>query len=261
MKPRQIPLDGAFNFRDAGGLEIRDGRSMRSGVLYRSDELSRLSDRDLERLGHLGLRSVCDVRTPNERKSKPDRLPPDHGLHTVNIPIYPNGREVNRWQFFWWLTTNSRELDFEAQIREGYRYFAFECGEQIRRILTLISDERHLPAVIHCTAGKDRTGYIVALIQLLAGVPRGTVVEDYLETNRLIAPHVGRYLRFLRWMSLFTISSERLQPVLEVRREYLDEILDEVLARHGSVEAYLVDACGLERPELESLKRLLVKAA
>ena len=260
MKQRHIPLDGAFNFRDAGGLACREGRSMRSGLIYRSDELSRLSDRDLERLERLGIRSVCDVRTPNERKSKPDRLPPSPGLRAVHIPICPNGRELNRWQFFWWLTSNSRELDFEAQIREGYRFFAFECGEQIRRILTLISNERHLPAVIHCTAGKDRTGYLVAVIQLLAGVPRDAVMEDYLVTHRLIAPHTGRYLRFLRWMSLFTISPERLQPILEVRREYLSEILDEVLARHDSIEAYLVETCGLERSELESLKCLLVEA-
>lgn len=256
---RHLPLDGAFNFRDVGGLATCDGRAMRPGILFRSDELSRLSARDLGRLGNLGLRSVCDLRTPNERKSKPDRLPARPGVRVVNIPIYPTGRDIGRWQFFWWLTVNSGTLDFEAQIRDAYRHFAFECTEQVGQIVSLISDQEALPAVIHCTAGKDRTGYVVALIQLLAGVPREAVVEDYLATNPLIRPHAGRYLRFLRWMSLFRISPERLQPVLEVRREYLDEILDEVLARHGTVGEYLAEACGVHPRVLAGLQRLLIE--
>ncbi len=257
MTDRHLPLDGAFGFRDIGGLETSDGRSTRTGVLFRSGELSRLSVRDTERLKGLGIKTVCDLRTPNERKSKHDRLPA--GVRLVQTPFYPNGGDVNRWQFFWLLSTKSRTLDFEAQIRQAYRRFAFESTAQIRRILTSVSEERELPAVLHCTAGKDRTGYVVALIQLLAGVPRDAVVADYLETNRWFAPHAGRYRKFLRWMSLFTISPERFQPLLEVRREYLEETLDEVLARHGSIEDYLTDGCGVDRSTMERLKRLLIE--
>ncbi len=83
---RHVPLDGSFNFRDAGGLETRDGRRMKPGILYRSDELSRLSDGDLERLGGLGLRSICDLRAPGERRRRPDRLPPG-GVRPVHVPF------------------------------------------------------------------------------------------------------------------------------------------------------------------------------
>ena len=114
-----------------------------------------------------------------------------------------------------------------------------------------------MPAIIHCTAGKGRTGYVVALIQLLAGVSRETVVADYLATNRWFAPHAGRYRTFLRWMSLFMVSAERFQPLLEVRREYLEVVLDEVLERHGAIEAYLAEVCGFGRSEQRRLRRLL----
>ncbi len=259
MGKRHVPLDGAFNFRDAGGLDTGDGRTMKAGILFRSDELSRLSEADLERLEQLGLRSICDLRAPNERESKPDRLPPDAGIRLVHVPISPQGKDLTRWQFFWLLAVNSRELDFESQLRKVYRHLAFACTAQIGEIVALISDPANLPAVIHCSAGKDRTGYVAALIQLLAGVPRETVIDDYLVTNRLIGSQAERYMRFLRWMSLFRISRQRLQPLLEVRREYLEEILDELLDRHGSIGGYLSEACGAHPDDLKSLERLLVE--
>ncbi len=255
---RHVPLDGSFNFRDAGGLETRDGRRMKPGILYRSDELSRLSDGDLERLGGLGLRSICDLRAPGERRRRPDRLPPG-GVRPVHVPFQPPDGDLSRWQFFWLLTMRSRDLDFAAQLHRVYRHVAFACTAQVREIVTWVSAQENLPAVIHCTAGKDRTGYVVALIQLLAGVPREAVVEDYLVTNRLIGSQAKKYLKFLRWMSLFRISPERFQPLLEVRRPYLERVLDEALERHGSVDGYLTGACGVDPRDLARLKQLLVE--
>ncbi len=259
MAKRHVPLDGAFNFRDFGGLETRGGRPMKAGLLFRSDELSRLSEQDLERLGRLGLKSVCDLRTPNERQSKPDRLPPGAEIRSVHVPIYPPGGALNRWQFFWLLAVRSGGVDFEAQLRQVYWHVAFDCCAEIREVVALISDPANLPAVIHCTAGKDRTGFVAALIQLLAGVPRETVIEDYLVTNRLIGAQAKKYMRFLRWMSLFRVSKQRLQPLLEVRREYLDEVLDEVLEQYGSVGGYLTEACGVDAGDLTRLERSVVE--
>ncbi len=255
---RHLPLEGAFNFRDAGGLETTGGRTLKTGLLFRSDELSRLTEVDLERVEQLGLKSICDLRTPHQRRSKPDRLPPGGDVRLVHVPIPPPAGDMNRWQFFWMLTSNARDLDCEAQIRQIYRHVAFACTARIREVFELISDPEQLPTLIHCTAGKDRTGYLAALVQLLAGVPREAVIDDYLVTNRLIGAQAERYIRILRWFSLFRISRQRLQPLIEVRREYLEEVLDEVLERYGSIGAYLTEACGVDAGDLKRLERSLV---
>ncbi len=254
---RHVSLDGAFNFRDVGGLETRDGHAMRSGILFRSDALSRLSEEDLERLRGLELKTIFDLRGSNERASKPDRIPHGSTIRVVHVPILHPDQDLTRWQFFWWLTTNSKKLDFRRFTTDLYRYIAFECTAQIHEIVTMIADEKNLPAVIHCTVGKDRTGYLAALVQLLAGVPREAVVDDYLATNRLIGPRTARLVRFLRWMSLFRISEKRLESAMETRREDLDGILDEVLGRYGTVARYLSEACGIGRLPLSNLERWL----
>lgn len=252
---RHIPLDGAFNFRDVGGLETRDGRTVRSGNFFRSDELSQLTDKDLQRLQRLNLASICDLRGANERRAKPDRIPP--GTRAVHLPLDHGGRDFTRWQFFWWLTSNSSKLDFRKFTVDLYRHLAFDCAEQIRAIVHWIAEEENLPVVVHCTVGKDRTGYVAALIQLLAGVPREAVMDDYLATNRFIAPRAVQIVRFLRWMSLFRISKERLDSATVARREDLEGILDEVLERYGTAEGYLVEACGVGREQVRRLERLL----
>ncbi len=252
---RHIPFDGVCNFREVGGLATRDGGVMRAGILYRSDELSQLTGEDLSRLRRLHLKTICDLRAPNERRAKPDRIPP--GVRLVHVPIDHRGKDFTRWQFFWWLTTNSKKLDFRRFSTDLYRYLAFECGAQIREVVTLVADERNLPAVFHCTVGRDRTGYLAALFQLLAGVPRAAVIDDYLATNDLIGPRAEQIVRFLRWMSLFRISRRRLESAMVAHGEDLEGILDVVLERHGSIEGYLRDACGLDRQRLASLRRLL----
>ncbi len=254
---RHIPFDGAFNFRDVGGLATRDGRTMRSGVLFRADDLSRLSEADLEELRRLKLQSIFDLRAPNERESKPDRIPRGSKIRVVHVPILQPGQDFTRWQFFWWLATSSKELDFRKLTADLLRHIAFECTAQVHEIVTTIADERNLPAVIHCTVGKDRTGYLAALVQLLAGVPREAVVDDYLATNRFIGPRAAQLIRLLRWMSLFRISRKRLESAMEAHREGLDGVLDEVLGRYGTVERYLREACGVDRASLSNLERWL----
>jgi protein-tyrosine phosphatase len=122
----------------------------------------------------------------------------------------------------------------------------------------LICAPENQPVLIHCTAGKDRTGVIAALIQLLVGVTSQVVMEDYLLSNLLAAARMKSLLRFLRWVSLFQVTPERLQPVLEVRPEFLETILGEIQTTYAGVEGYLTQACGVNIGCLNQLKGLLL---
>ncbi|MGO0060424.1 tyrosine-protein phosphatase [Brevibacillus fluminis] len=262
MTNRQIEASHAFtglsNFRDVGGRKTEEGRYVKQGVLYRSEDLSRLTEADVETMRGLGIRMVIDVRTAGERKSKPGKLATEQGITTVNLPFTDRSQELSRLQFFSMLTLRARELDFEKIMKDMYDKMAFDSQRQIQGVIALLAQQTNLPALIHCTGGKDRTGFLCAVIQLLLGVPYAQVLDDYLLSNDRIAHRMKRMERFIRMASLFQLSPERIKPLLEVRRDYLDDVIQAVLARHGTMEAYLTRDCQIDPKDLQQVKQLLL---
>lgn len=255
---RFLQFDGVFNFRDIGGLKTKDGNFVKTGLLFRSGELSQLTEKGLNSLKQLNIKTVIDLRTPNECKSKPDRIPAAADINIVNVPFCYNKKDLNNQEFFALLLRKSKDLDFEALIKNIYYDIVFECTSQIKDTISLISDKNNLPALIHCTGGKDRTGTISAIIQLLAGVPEETVMEDYLASNGFIEQRMKRTLKFIRWMSLFRISPERIKPMLIVRRDYLEDILIEIMNRYNTIEDYLDRLCFVQEESITKLKQILL---
>ncbi|PLS18014.1 protein-tyrosine-phosphatase [Bacillus sp. M6-12] len=256
---QEYEFDGLYNFRDIGGFTTESGLKMKKGVLFRSDELSRLSKADLQRFSELGIKLICDLRTSQEQKSKPSRIGLYQNVLVKNISIHDKSQEFTRFEFFKFLVGRSGNIDFEQIMRAIYANMANNCSQQIQEIIMLLSDEENLPALIHCTGGKDRTGFIAALIQLLAGVPYQTVLDEYLFSNELIGPRMRKVERFVRWVSLFQISPDRLKPILEVRHEYLDDIFMDILKSHGSIETYLCQFCNISEEMLASFRNLLLE--
>lgn len=256
---RYIRLDNAYNFREIGGLTSLSGKKFRKGILFRSDELSKLSFNDRKIFEGLGIKSIIDLRGVKEREKKKDRLPANLKIDIRNIPIDHKNQDLKQIQFFLFLIQKSKDFDFEKYIKEHYFGTAFECTSQIKEILTYLSDERNLPSLIHCTVGKDRTGFLSAILQLLAGIDRQTVTEEYMATNKYIGPRVKQIVRMIRILSLFRASIEQIQPLLEVRPDYLNNVLDELFRRYGSVENYLVEGCGMEIDIVHKLKNLITE--
>lgn len=255
---RHIKFDGVTNFREVGGLPTEHGRIMKTGLLFRSDELSKLSDDDLVRFDFLDIKTICDLRTENERKAHLDRLPVKCNIKVINIPLSDQNREVNHLQFFFHLAFSKNKIDFEKFIKDHYHKNAFERTAQINKVLTLLSNPKNYPALVHCTVGKDRTGLISALIQLLCGVSRKNVLRDYLLTNQYTEKRIKHLTTFIRRMSLYRISREQLQPLLEARIEYLDDILNLILAKYGNIENYLIKGCGLTDDVLKNIRLIFI---
>ena len=182
---RQVPLEGAVNFRDLGGYRSSDGRRVRWGQVFRSDSLARLTERDRIRVEHLGLKLIIDFRTPNEVKKSPDRLPQSSTMRCLNLPIthgefdFVSAVERIKKGDDSWLTEDFMLSGYIHNLDE----FAHTWGEVIRRLI----EPENRPLLFHCTGGKDRAGTCAALILLALGVPEETVIDDHQLSNILIA--------------------------------------------------------------------------
>ncbi|MBN6889430.1 protein-tyrosine phosphatase [Cytobacillus horneckiae] len=252
-------FDGIYNFRDIGGLVTENGQRMKSGVLFRSDELSRLSARDIEIFGELNIHLICDLRTASEQKSKPSKMQAENGVQLVNVSINDKSWEITHLDLFKFLFRQSNDIDFEAIMLDMYRYMAFGCQKEIKTIFNLITEQDNLPALVHCTGGKDRTGFISSLIQSAVGVPYETVSAQYLHSNELIGPRMTKIETALRWMSLFRLKPEQIKPVLEVRQAYLNKAYDAIFEKYRSMDDYLREECRIEDETLQKLRDIMLE--
>jgi len=256
---RIIKLKNIYNFRDVGGLETEHQLSIRQGLLFRSDELSRLTKSGLAIIKQMGIRSIIDLRTPEEILENPDKIPLKAQIKSYGVPIFHHDSELARAEFIKNLIFNIKKIDLEKLIRKHYFTTAFERRQEIGTIIHLLANRENLPALIHCTAGKDRTGYVSAILQLLLGVSYQKVMEDYLLTNTLIKKRVAGIIRLLRWVSLFRLSEDRIRPLLEARKDYLADVIDLIGERFGSIENYLISYCEVSNADIQQIKEIYLE--
>lgn len=251
--PNRVALSGAANFRDVGGYATADGRRVKRGVLYRSDDLPDLGARDLEVVRELELKRIYDLRYDTEKTAYPSRLPSGNSIEVVEIPLYypPLDRAESKRKI---LDAEVEDGHFHQLMIEGNRALALDYPGQWSEFLHGLAQPDSLPALVHCTDGKDRTGLAVAFVLRTVGVPRETVIEDYLLSNRFLANKIYWYSFLGSMGSLFRVPPSEIRPLLEVRREYLEAAFAAIDERHGSFEAYLHEGLGLDDDTIARLR-------
>jgi protein-tyrosine phosphatase len=248
--PRIVPLEGSTNFRDLGGYRTEDGQRVRWGQVYRSARLSELTDRDVARVEALGIHTVVDFRQSVDVGEHPDRLP--EGVDYRPLPVFEYVPMSHRRVLF----NRHRLLDSFAGVYVNHivERGAPTFGDLIR----LLADESHLPLLFHCTAGKDRTGVAAALVLRALGVPRETVVEDYLLTNRSAQIFIDELNEQIRAYNTRLLTAEQLYPLMAASPRLIGAALDHVDARYGGVEPYLRQRAGLSDDTLARLREVLL---
>jgi len=258
VRRRHIVLDGAHNFRDLGGYATEDGHTVRWGLFYRSDDLSELSDADLARLRGLGIKLVCDFRSPAEKASEPDRLPSENPPAMLELPILDESFSPAALREK--ITSGDLgDTDLRQMMIEANRLFATRYAPRYAAMFERLLQPGQLPALVHCTAGKDRTGFAAAVVLRTLGVPEETVYEDFLLTNHYTAAQIERPLWIIRLVSLFRTDPEQVRPVLGVERAYLEAAFSEIQRQYGGFDAYRREALGLDDAETAAFRQLALE--
>lgn len=256
MHERTIALDGAVNLRDFGGYRTTDGRMVRRRRLFRSGTLAHLRAHSRGDFEALGIRLICDLRGADEKREEPTPFPPD-APRRLEIPIDPGSGIAMREALATRALALEDRIDFMVAInRELARDHADDYARMFEALLEL--DEGAF--LVHCSAGKDRTGFACALILHAVGVPEDTVLEDYLLTNEAL--DYERYVlpRVMARLDPHAVPDrEAIMALAGVRPEYLHAAYQAIEAEFETVEHYIERAVGLDTAAREELRRRLVQ--
>ena len=235
---RHLNLEGASNFRDLGGYRTSDGRMVRWRQIFRSNHLGHLTAADTDIVRAVGLRSAFDLRGREERTAAAC------GLEEITVhplPIEPTVVAALRAR----LAAGSLSSNDAREImRESYRSYVRHNTHSFRALFAHLLQD-HAPLVIHCTAGKDRTGFACALVLHALGVPDDVIAEDYLLTNRLYRRDAA---------SGTDLPEDVREAIGSVEASYLAAAFEAIHADYGGLDFYLKDGLGLGESERANLK-------
>ncbi|WP_039801502.1 tyrosine-protein phosphatase [Nocardia araoensis] len=259
---RSMQLSAAPNARDIGDYPTQGNGKLRTGVVFRTDALDKLTAADQQKLITSGITAVIDFRSPNESGANPDKVP--SSIPTLARPVYDPGND------FYLMVGRAIQGGPAVQqqmlgdgkavgiMRDYYRWLVTDATAR-SQFGTAVRDIANAngPVLFHCTAGKDRTGWMTAVLMTALGVPKGQVYKDYLESNDNLAAGNKTTMDGLVAKGLVT-DPALFDPILGVRAEYLDAAFDQATASFGSFDRFVTDGLGVDGATLDALRTKLL---
>jgi protein tyrosine/serine phosphatase len=248
VRPRRITLERAFNFRDLGGYSARDATTVRWGLIYRADGIHRIEGGDLARVAGLGIRTVVDLRTRGELA--------DHGrVETESFAA--SYRHLPLLEHVWERALPAAELDAVDFLAGRYLDMLDQGAHSIVTALTIMADAKRLPLVFHCSAGKDRTGVLAAILLSVLGVSDDDIADDY-ALSRPAMRELAEWVRTERPESYETMAAQP-PAFLDAPPRAMREFLTRARADHGSLTDY-VRGAGLTATDVNALRSALLSS-
>jgi protein-tyrosine phosphatase len=252
---RRLALEGAYNFRDLGGMETADGKWIRWGQVFRSDQLAKLTSADYKRLNAIGISLVCDLRSEVERKSDPDKWQNGSPVFLLASIGESDKQEENIHPLAAFEDVSRSIEERKALFEQSYVDVTLNSAERFGAVIrTIASWDR--PSVLHCAAGRDRTGMTAALLLRTLGVPHEAIVSDFLLSTRYLdeapaepTPASEAEARQLR----------ELLEVLQLQPRYIEAMFKTIDERFGSFDKYRREAMHVSDTDVARLKARLLE--
>ncbi len=251
---RMLPHKSVANLRDVGGYPAMDGKTVRWNRVYRGASLVALTDEDAVGLTERGLKIVCDLRMATEIADAPDKLP-HANVRYVKLPFTQNSDRL----------TQLRILLFQRQrladtLRETYTQVMIDKNPAvIGDFLRLVAEADNLPLLVHCSAGKDRTGVVIAVLLRLLGVPEQIVLEDYSLSNLYFQYFLDISAKIIKQLGVFRVSEAEARPLFLADPKTLKITLDYIESRYGSLEQYVITQAGLTPQQVAQIRANLLE--
>ncbi|MDF2433363.1 MAG: protein-tyrosine phosphatase [Mucilaginibacter sp.] len=244
---RHIVLQGAANFRDLGGYTTTDGHHVKWGKIYRSADISKLTEADLDLLKKLNINYDVDLRGHQESAQASDKLNPG-----TDYILCPAGSDSLSTMMKGMILAKGVAGGDSVIINDFYSKTTY-LGDRYRPFFgKLLSLPDNQSLVFHCTAGKDRTGIGAALLLYILGVPYKTIVEDYTATNYYRKDENKKAIDGM--VKYMHIDKDVAGEMMLAKKEYLDAAFAAIIKRYGSVDAFLRTQIGLDDRKIQHLK-------
>ena len=251
LDKRIIQLENTINMRDIGGYTGLDGRKTKWGKVIRSEELNVITDNDVTYLESIGLKHIFDFRDEKKAIRTPDRVPNGTEYHNMpaltGLPIAPPSAEA------------MQNLNVPDPIGEFFKavygYQVKERAQTFADVLKILAKDE-TPILFHCSNGKDRTGFMAALILLICGVPEETILSDYTLTNLTFDTACRRFTPHM--VEEFGCDPDRIRDFFGVRPEWLKIQLDYIKNNYANVDAYFLDKTDLTQEDLDAVRAVML---
>lgn len=233
-----IKLKSGKNFRDIGGVKLKDGSTLPTGKYIRGKTLFSLKQKDIDTLvKEYGLKTIIDLRTQQEREEKPN--PPIEGVTYINMPIFKESTAGITREYG---TRRLAAIRSMTSMPDLYRSMTEEewldnLVAVVKKILAMSDDE--LPVLFHCSVGKDRTGIIAALLLFYFGASEEDIIEDYLytnKTNRVVRTFCSPVV-FARLHSIKMVKKALGSLRADIR--YYNAFFDQIKAKYGNIDNFI----------------------
>ena len=251
---RLLPMDGAFNTRELGGYKTTDGKSVKWGMLFRSDKLSDISENDQLYLQSLGIKRIVDFRSKGEKTEDPNIIP--EGINYIETPINVDGAMRSKIEAVLKGETNKEVKSF---LVDANKEFVTNYTSVYEDFLRGLIDEDG-PTLFHCTAGKDRAGFAAAITLIALGVSKEDVIEDYMKTNIFTKDKIDEMIDKIKLMSLYQADAEILRPLIGVERIYIETAFKTAEEKYGSLENFIREGLNISDEEIQILRNKFVES-
>ncbi|PKF74346.1 tyrosine-protein phosphatase [Chryseobacterium sp. PMSZPI] len=241
---RSINIKKVYNFRAVGNIKNKDGRILKQGAFYRSGHFYKLQSKSFDQIENLGIKEIIDLRNSKEIAQKPDHLPKNI-IYKNYSAFEDEGDQLDQAKKLV-LKGKVNGADADKRMVDFYREYVTENPGVIKKIITETLESKE-PVLYHCTAGKDRTGIITALILTILKFDKETIYNEYLLSNNYRKDLVENRLRLANNLHFVypKMDIQVLEKLSWVEKKYLDAAFGEINKKYGSTDTYIEKALGI----------------